>query len=158
MDVVFINAFVKAVGNVFMTMLKTEVMVKSPILKTSDEPKYDVSGIISVSGDMIGLVVLNFPQSVAEKIAQQFLGMPTTAGSEDFNDAIGELANMISGNAKASFTGKRCQIGCPSVIIGKGHKVYVQQPEVKAIELPCTCSFGDFVVEISLQPSTENGA
>ncbi len=142
--------FVNAVGNVFSTMLSVQVDIGSPALRTSEEPQADVSGIISVFGDMSGAVVMCFPKATAEALASLFVGVEVSADSADFADAIGELANMVAGNAKAEFTGAQLTIGCPSVVVGSGHKVF-QQKDQPILEIPCSCECGDFVVEVSLR-------
>jgi chemotaxis protein CheX len=154
MDASSINAFVKAVENVFSMMLQTSVTVHEPVLKATHEPKYDVSGIIGISGDMFGVIVLSFPVEVAERVASMFTGMTLKVDDEDFTDAVGELVNMVSGNAKASFEDKRCQISCPTVVVGKGHTVF-RQRNIPSIELPCSCDCGDFIVEISVRDNVD---
>ncbi len=150
MDVTYINAFISAIENVFATMLQTDVLVKEPSLKADREPRYDVSGIIGMSGDVVGAIIISFPSDVAERIASIFVGMPVASDNPDFADAIGELINMVSGNAKAGFSGKKCSISCPSVVIGKGHQVF-RQRDMPCIELPCSCNCGEFILEVALR-------
>lgn len=149
--------FVKAVENVLSTMLSLHVEVGQPALRNNAEPEADVSGIISVFGDMQGTVVMAFPTPTAEALASLFIGVEVTADSDDFADAVGELANMVAGNAKAELTGKMLTIGCPSVVIGKGHRVF-QNRELPVLQIPCTCDCGDFVVEVSLRDNTPAAA
>jgi chemotaxis protein CheX len=147
--------FVKAVENVLSTMLSLQVDIGEPKLRSSQEPEADVSGIISVFGDMQGAVVMGFPTATAEALASLFIGVEVSSDSEDFADAVGELANMVAGNAKAEFTGKNLTIGCPSVVIGKGHKVF-QHRDLPVLQIPCTCDCGEFVVEVSMRENTNN--
>ena len=65
-------------------------------------------------------------------------------------DAVGELVNMISGAAKAKFEGKNVSISCPSVVIGKGHKV-AQPSDAVCITIPFDCPAGQFSVEIAIK-------
>jgi chemotaxis protein CheX len=73
-----------------------------------------------------------------------------------------ELVNMISGAAKAKFEGKNVSISCPSVVVGKGHKV--QQPsDALCITIPFDCPGGSFSVEVAMklarsaaQPTVQN--
>ena len=117
--------------------------------KSSGTPSYDVSGIIGMTGDVEGTVVLSFPTSTAERAVSLFTGMEIASDHEDFADAIGELVNMVSGGAKAQFTGKNVGISTPSVIIGSEHAVYGRK-DMTTIEIPCSCDIGDFNVEVSL--------
>lgn len=149
MDVKFINAFVGSIINVFKTMLGEEVKVSKPILKKDDLVTAEVSGIIGLSGEVQGSVVLSFERDAACKIASKFAGAEMTLESTDFCDAIGELANMVAGNAKKDFTGYEASISLPSVIIGKGHTVS-QSKARPYIVIPCDTSMGKFNVEVAL--------
>lgn len=149
-DVSYITAFVESISNVFSTMLAMQVEVQKPRIKQDFEPNYDVSGIIGLSGDVVGVVVLSFPTDVALGVAGQFTGMELEVESEDFADAIGELVNMVSGGAKAKFEGKQASISVPSVVVGKGHKVF-RERGAPSIELPCKCAKGEFVLEVTLK-------
>ena len=150
MDASYITPFIKAIENVFTTMLQTEVTIQSPKLRDPDDEHPDVSGIIGMSGDVMGAVVLSFPLDTAERVVSLFTGMELESTHEDFADAIGELVNMITGNAKADFKGKKASISVPSVVIGKGHQVF-QQKDKAVIEIPCDCDCGNFIVLVSLE-------
>jgi chemotaxis protein CheX len=149
MDVKFINPFVMAIANVFETMVNTKVKVGKPMLKQADLVTAEVSGIIGLSGDVQGCVVLSFPGDVACKIASAFAGTELTMTSPDFCDAIGELANMVAGNAKKDFVDHMASISLPSVVIGPGHKVS-QSKLSPFLIIPCETTFGQFNVEVAI--------
>jgi chemotaxis protein CheX len=149
-DQSYIVPFVKSVQNVFETMLQLPVQIGEPSLNKDGEPAYDVSGIIGMSGDVEGSVVLSFPTATAERVVSLFTGMELDQGHEDFADAVGELVNMISGGAKANFDGKKVTISCPSVVIGENHQVFGRK-DVVCICIPCQSDVGDFNVEIAMR-------
>jgi chemotaxis protein CheX len=149
MDVKFINPFVAAIANVFETMVHTKVKVGKPMLKQADLVTAEVSGIIGLSGDVQGCVVLSFPGDVACKIASTFAGTELTIKSPDFSDAIGELANMVAGNAKKDFGDHMASISLPSVVIGPGHQVS-QSRSSPFLIIPCDTELGGFNVEVAL--------
>jgi len=149
MDVKFINAFVGSIQNVFKTMLDTEVVIGKPTLKKEALVSSEVSGIIGLSGEIQGCVVLSFPGKEACSVATKFAGVELTMDSEDFPDAIGELANMVAGNAKKDFPGYDVSISLPSVIIGAGHRVS-QSKAWPFLVIPCETSLGNFAVEVAL--------
>ncbi|MBN2560654.1 MAG: chemotaxis protein CheX [Phycisphaerae bacterium] len=155
MDVKFINPFVQALGHVFQTMLNTKVQIDKPTLKRADLVTAEVSGIIGLSGDVQGCVVLSFPGNVACKVASTFAGVELTMDSPDFTDAIGELANMVAGNAKKDFVGYNTNISLPSVIIGPGHKVS-QSKSSPFLIIPCETPMGRFNVEVALIASKKS--
>ena len=74
MDPHYIKCFVQSVQNVFSTMLQLPVAVREPKVKTPGGPQNDVSGIIGLSGDVVGTVVLAFPNETAERVVALFCG------------------------------------------------------------------------------------
>ncbi|HYD02559.1 MAG TPA: chemotaxis protein CheX, partial [Phycisphaerales bacterium] len=67
MDVRYINPFVEAVQTVFSTMIQIDVTLGKPHV-TEALPRYDISGIIGMSGDVTGAIVLSFPAPVAKVV------------------------------------------------------------------------------------------
>jgi len=152
MDVKYVNPFVNAAQNVFQTMLNLELKVNTDELTVSKgaAARHDVSGIIGLSGDVIGAVILSFPRQSACRIATVFAGSKMTEEHEDFADAIGELANMIAGNAKKDLDGLNITISTPSVVIGQDHIVKGQKAMPRLI-IPCSTQAGSFVIEVGMQ-------
>ena len=150
MDTSYITAFVEATQTVFETMLRMPITFGRPVVAESIPTKFDISGIIGMSGDVVGAVVLSFPTETAEGVVSAFAGTPLSVDSDDFADAIGELANMISGNAKAKFTGRSVSISCPSVVIGKNHRIH-QPSDSTCVSIPCHSSCGEFAVEVCIR-------
>ena len=68
----------------------------------------------------------------------------------DFADAIGELTNMVAGNAKARLDHGDCSISCPSVVLGRGISV-LRPRHIPSLCLPCDCEAGSFVIELTLE-------
>ncbi|MBP7936762.1 MAG: chemotaxis protein CheX [Phycisphaerae bacterium] len=149
MDVRFINPFIGSVKNVFKTMLATDIIVSKPVIKEHDEANADVSAVIGLSGDASGCVVLSFPTRTAAAAASKFAGAEMDEKNPDFADALGELANMVAGHAKANLEGLNLSISLPSVIIGKEHTVS-QSRIAPRLSLPCDSSLGRFAVEVVL--------
>ena len=74
MDPQYITPFIKSTKNVFSTMLNMPVTIDEPSIKAGSPATYDVSGIIGMSGDVVGSVVLSFPKETAEKLVTAFCG------------------------------------------------------------------------------------
>lgn len=157
MDASYISPLISATKNVFDTMLKVQVKFGQPTLTEAIPSKFDVSGIIGLSGDIVGAVVLSFPTSTAEKIVSAFAGMPITADSDVFADAIGELANMVAGGGKTRYEGKNVSISCPSVVIGPGHRVAAISDST-CVVVPCYTEHGEFAIELSIRNTFITGA
>mgnify|MGYP000418635136 CR=1 FL=1 len=150
MDQSYIIPFVKSIQNVFETMLQLPVQIDNPELKKAGDPAFDVSGIIGMSGDVEGAIILSFPTTTAERVVSLFTGTELTHTHEDFPDAIGELVNMVSGGAKAQFSGKDVSISCPSVVIGTDH-VVSSRKDVVCINIPCNSDVGHFCLEVAMR-------
>ena len=144
-----IAAFVNSTQNVLKTMVQTESKIGKPLQKFDSQPSYDVSGIVGFSGEIVGSVVVSFREQSALDIVEAFCGEKLDLRSEDFADAVGELSNMIAGNAKKDF-GLEAYIGIPSVIIGTGHSV-ARLRDVPCVVIPCTSDIGDFAVEVNIK-------
>ncbi len=156
MDVRYINPFVEAVQQLFKTMLNTELVIGKPSVR-QDDVFADVSAVIGFSGDATGSVVLCFPMQTATRAASAFAGVEMTADDEDFSDAIGELANIVAGGAKARMEGLNISISLPSVVVGEQHSV-LRSRQRPRLAIPCDSSLGRFTVEVTMVVNKPAGA
>ncbi len=152
MRVEYINPFIKSTLNLFKTMIGMMPTQGKPYVKTDDSVTHDVSGIIGLTGQASGSVVLSFSTSAALKIAGAFMGTEVTELNQDVTDAIGEMTNMVSGGAKAELNkfGFNISISIPSIVIGREHRIS-KPKDVPCVMVPFTTEFGDFSVEVSLK-------
>ena len=144
-----INPFLKATISTFQTMVNTVPTPKAPYVKAEPSLAHDVSGIIGLSGGAKGAVIISFPTSTALATVSAFIGLNLTSIDADVTDAVGELANIIAGAAKADLQGLNVTISLPSVVVGTNHKVTTPK-DIPSIVIPFTCSHGDFVVEVCI--------
>jgi len=149
MDPNYITPFIRSIQNVFTTMLQLDVKVESPSIKADSTASFDVTGIIGLSGDVVGSVVLSLPASTAEATVARFTGMELDVNSEDFADAVGELVNMVAGGAKAMFVNRDVSISCPSVVLGENHRIAAPK-DVPCIVIPCRTDCGELAIEIMI--------
>lgn len=150
MDVSYINPFIVETQHCYKTMMMTEIRPEQPSLKSHPYPMYDISGVIGLSGDAQGSISLSFPQDVAIRTVKKMLGDPETISEEDMTDGIGEIANIVAGNAKKHLTKFDLSISLPNVIIGKNHSLAGQSGS-PTIVVPFTCDLGNFIMEVSLK-------
>ena len=146
---VIITAFVKSTQNVLSTMLGYESKLAEPKISDEPRPTHDVSGIVAFTGEVTCSVVVSFNEKTALNIVESFTTEKLDIHSEDFADAIGELCNMIAGNAKKDFH-LEAHIGIPSVIIGRCHLVS-RLRDVPCVIIPCSCDAGKFTVEVNIK-------
>ncbi len=119
----YINPFVKSLVNTFDTMVSCEVRRTGLSLKDHTVPRHEISGVIGLSGNAIGTVVLSLSQQVAVQAASTMLMAEYTELNDDVIDAVGELTNMVAGAAKAELEQYDLSISLPNVITGKGHEI-----------------------------------
>ena len=103
MDVKYINPFLIAIQNVFDTMIDVPFTLGKPTLKEDNIPTYEISGIIGLSGGVSGCVVISLSEKIALQLTSALLDEEITEVGDDCTDAIGEIANMVAGNAKNDF-------------------------------------------------------
>ena len=149
MDAVYIKPFVDAVDNIFKTMLDLPFTLRKPYIKKNPEPQFEVSSIIGMSGGVSGCVVINLDEALALQLASELLDEEMTEINEDCIDAIGEIANMIAGNAKTDFPDENCSISVPSVVIGRHKTSYPQGIEV--ISIPCEAGVGELIIDVAIK-------
>jgi chemotaxis protein CheX len=118
-----INPFVSATIETFKSMVHTVITPGKIMLVSMSHLKYDISGIIGLSGGAKGTVSLSFPRVTALKTVSEFIGEKQLALDETVKDAVGELANIVAGAAKKDLTQYKISISLPSVIIGENHQV-----------------------------------
>ena len=154
MDRRYVKPFSDAIKDVFETMIEVSVNLGRPGLKKEKAPSFEVSSIIGISGEVSGSVVINLSKETALELASGLLGEEFTDLDEDCIDAIGEIANMVAGNAKARFPEKNTSLSVPTVIVGK-HKVNYPSA-IPIITIPCETSKGKFNVDIALKKTKKS--
>jgi chemotaxis protein CheX len=150
MDVTYINPFISATIDTFKTMLSLDISADKPQLKKTDQASYDVSGIIGLSGNAVGTIVLSFPKPVALKLVSSLIGQTIKVVGAEVTDGIGEMVNIIAGYAKKDLTGYQLSISLPSVIIGQNHIINTMSG-VPVLMVPFATPIGEFAMEVSLK-------
>jgi chemotaxis protein CheX len=150
MDVSYINPFILATKSCFSTMVASEIHPGDPSIKGQPYPSYDISGVIGLSGDAQGSISLSFPRQDADNFVKLMLGNPPTLNEEEMVDGIGEIVNIIAGNAKQYLTKFDLSISLPNVIIGKKHTLSGLSGS-PTIVVPFSGDNGKFAMEVSLK-------
>lgn len=117
MDVDLINPFIRSTSKVF------QVMAGYPLYPGSVRAEKrltfaprDVYAMVVMGGGITGAAVLAFPEHVVLRIASAFAG--EEVDWDGAMDALGELANMITGGAKQDFPGRLVTISIPAISVG----------------------------------------
>jgi chemotaxis protein CheX len=156
MDVQLAKPFVDATVNILSTMAMITPTVQKPYLKTSNKALGDVSGIVGVTSEkgQHGVISVSFTKSCAIAVVKNLVGEVEDVIS-DVQDAVGELTNMISGQARQKLVdmGITLSSATPTVIMGDGHSItHVTRNNIMVV--PFQTEYGQFVVEFSFSDET----
>jgi chemotaxis protein CheX len=150
MDVKLINPFLAAAMHVLTTMAQVDAKPGKPFLKKDDVAIGDVSAIIGITGAAQGSMALIFTEQCIKDIASNLLGVPFTELNHEVRDAVGELTNMICGDARRRLAedGFVLQAGIPTIVGGTGHTIrhIASGPR---LAVPFETSGGSFMVEVA---------
>ena len=100
-----IDVFVEGIENYFKVSCGTPARVGTPFL-TSNADVYidDYTGIIGIAGNYSGSVFFSAPERMLMRILRD-LGLMCTKEA-NLLDLVGEISNILSGNARRSFGSK----------------------------------------------------
>ncbi len=121
MDAKYINPFVIATKSVFKAMLSIDLTIDRPSLKNSKTASGDVTGVMGLVGDKKGTVCISFKEIGALHIYKTLMFDEATEINNDVVDAIGELTNIISGQARKELEdgGINLKASIPTVVVGR---------------------------------------
>ncbi len=149
MKAIYINPFIKATINVLGVMASVKIKAKKPYLKKDEAATGDVSTIVGLTGQSSGTFSMSFEESCILYIASNMFGETLTKLDAEVNEVAGELANMVSGQARREIEslGLLLDGAIPSVFSGKGHKIYHMTDGPK-IAIPFVAEKGAFTMEV----------
>jgi CheY-specific phosphatase CheX len=133
-----ISTFTRAaVREVFATMLNLEVESMEHE-KDDVAPPLELSGVsggVSFTGKMTGILYLNMSEFISRLAADRILGDDPNRPADEINDVVGELTNMVTGNLKSKMAdrGYNCALSIPTVIRGLKVSIDSVQPSVALI-------------------------
>ena len=150
-----INPFLNAAVKVFEDFLKCELRKGHLSVKESPSPEYDVALIIGITGDYVGQVVYSMKRATAEKIVEILNpDVPFKELANYFEDTLGEVANMITGNAtiylnKMIAGTANIDITTPSLITGDAFELQLLQQTTIGINM--YSPFGTIEINVAIK-------
>ena len=140
--------FVKATLDIIETMAGFSAVAGKPFIKEDNFARGDVSAIVGVTGDRTGTISVSFTKTCAIALVKGMLGDDIQDVLQDTQDAVGEVTNMVSGQARAGLRemGVILQGSTPTVIVGDGHIIRHISP-FPVVAIPFESEYGEFTVE-----------
>ena len=134
----YVNPFLEAASAVFKSILSVELRRGKLTIKELPDPTHDVAIIIGITGAVNGEVVYSMGYNMVYKIAEILApGMDKKQIRSEYKDIVGELANMITGNAMNLFaySGKRIEMTTPTVVEGDNFTITLVKQTTLGINL-----------------------
>jgi len=152
MDANLINPFIEATLHVLETMASTRAEAGKPYLKKDQVARGDVSGVIGMTGEIRGTISISFSEASILPIVSNMLGEEMKEMNEEIKDAVGEVTNMISGQARKRLDeqGRSLKAAIPTVIMGKDHSI-THMTTHPIIAIPFSTDNGEFTIEVCFE-------
>ncbi|MDR0466439.1 MAG: chemotaxis protein CheX [Deltaproteobacteria bacterium] len=121
-------------------------------VKHDDKALGDITATMNVSGDRQGTIVVSFARASATDLVNGMLGDAVENLEQDMQDAVGEITNMITGQARAAIAeaGISLQASTPTVVADADLKI-AYKSKAPIVVIPFTTRVGStFAVEFCL--------
>ena len=154
MNVKFMNPFVEAANEVLkaecqLTATKGNISLQKSALTTEE-----ITVMISLIGEVQGVVLYSLSTATALKLVASVLGQEFPEFDSLAQSGIAELGNVISGRAtiKLSQAGYTANISPPTLVLGKG--VTLSTLDFARIVVPLYIDGGEIMVHLALRESS----
>lgn len=153
MNVKFLNPFIEAVIEVLKAECQVEVARGSLSLQKSAMTSEDITVLISLIGQVQGVVLYSMSVSTGLGLVSRVLGQEFTKFDGLAQSGVAELGNVITGRAtvKLSQAGYSANISPPTLIEGKG--VSISTLDFSRVVVPLTTDLGAVVTHLALRES-----
>ena len=153
-----INPFLTSTLDIFENMLgvKPDVGNKSLITNFYSH-RWDISGIIGITGAAEGVVAIRLTEKLVQKTLEKSeISWNSPEEKEQIIiGMVGEIVNMIAGNALGKITQFDLDITVPFVVQGTNHSIGWPQNN-PIIAIPFITPWGPFEVNVSMKENFYN--
>ncbi len=157
MKVEYINPFIIATKEAFTKMVGCEMERVDLYVAEDDHPVKDITGIIGLTGRARGCVAISMTRELAIRASQAMADNDASELNAEVADAVGELANMIAGGAKAQLEQFEIRISLPTVLFGNYNSIEFPS-ETPALCIDFESEWGDLTVQVALVEEAEVAA
>jgi len=152
LNAAYVNPFLSSTIRLFEQMFDMTPVVGSIYLdERAHTHRWDISAVMVLTGNAIGVVALRLTRTLSEKL----LAKTGVAWKEEeermdlVNGMVGELVNIIAGNASGELKELDIEISVPIVVQGPNHTVSWPDKE-PVLAIPFSTPHGPFLVNVSL--------
>jgi len=147
----YVNSFYAATKNVFQLLVDMEPKRGDLKVVNNLSNDKDANVELGVKGDLKGMVLFSFPKNMTLEMVKIMSGMEMDKIDNFASSALGEIANIIGGNALTLLSEHNytCDIDPPQIYIGNYNRSPVENE--KALQLPLLTPIGEFDITIFLK-------
>ncbi|WP_027359501.1 chemotaxis protein CheX [Desulforegula conservatrix] len=151
MEASIVNTVIESALHILGVTANLTPKLNRPFSKKSRYAPGDISGLISVKGDIEGSISITFTEKCILSVVSAMFSEEITELNNDVKDAAGELTNMIAGriNTKFAEMGKKCRAEMKEVRMDKNH-LLEHLPEKQVFSIPFEGGAGYFNLEICI--------
>lgn len=151
MDADIINAFIAAAVEILGTVGAVTATVQKPFLKKDTLAQGDITSLVKITGNIQGTISVSFSSTCILSIVSNMFGEEITQMDNDIKDAVGEITNMISGQASQLYekTNAGIKAALSQVLMGDGHPI-PHLPGLPVLGVPVKTEKGDICIEFCL--------
>lgn len=145
-----VNTFLESARRIITAMCGREPSMGRAFLRQEPYQAEEVSVLIGVTGSLRGQFIITMKGDTAKGVASQMMGgMPVAELDEIGLSAIGELGNMVAGNASTAFAemGVNIDITPPTILEGSRIKI---SSSVATLAVPMQVNLGTIELALSL--------
>ncbi|MDX1961492.1 MAG: chemotaxis protein CheX [Leptospiraceae bacterium] len=131
-----LNHIISTIENYFQEVSSEKAILGIPYTTKIDEPIFEFTGIIGISGNRKGAIYVSAESKLLEQLTLFIIG-EDNPGKTILNDMVGELSNTIAGNICSAF-GNEFTITVPIVVSGKVNDIVLQKLSIPIFVIPIT--------------------
>jgi chemotaxis protein CheX len=147
----FANPFLQATKDVFRQMLGLEIERGETVLIENIIVGNEVNVMIGVVGELTGTVTYSFSKFTALEMVKSMAGMDINELDIFATSALGEVGNIVSGNAVRYLENANCHcdIVPPQIILSENKSISFTNP--KSLLITVKTKIEDFTINIALK-------
>jgi chemotaxis protein CheX len=151
MRVELVNPFIVAAGEVLNSELGVRAERGQLSLHRDNYISDDITVLISLVGDIWGVAIISLSFDTAKSIVSHMLGEQLADFNELAQSGIGELGNVITGQAatKLASAGYKADISVPTMIVGKGSRISTF--DIDRLIVPLNTEYGIVSLALALR-------
>lgn len=147
----YINPFYQATIDVFKLMLDLDIAKDASTSMQKMLGSTEVGIVIEITGDLSGSILYRFPETMILEMVKIMSGMEIDTLDSFVTSALGEVSNIISGNAVSNLFGQNynCDIKPPRIVVADEEPITLDAKQV--LKIPLVTTIGNLQIHIALE-------